>query len=81
MKDKNTMEELLAKVNSIVEQHGKAAVAERLECSSQAIGKAIKDHDNPFKYFGLRVKILGAYGVEVDGPFFTFKTKLFRKQS
>ena len=66
----NTPENILQLANAIVEKEGKANVAESLDCSPQAIGKALQPYDNPFKYFDLRVKILALHGHKVSGPYF-----------
>ena len=73
------MTDLLAKVKSTVAGVSNSDVAEKVGCTPQAVGKALATHDNPFKYFSLRVKILEAYGISVEGPFFNFTTNLFRK--
>lgn len=73
----HTIEQLRTTCKDIVARQGKAAVATACKVSRQAVGQAIKTHNNPFKYFALRLKIVELAGWNVTGgPFITLeKTK------
>lgn len=61
--------------HSICLKLGRKEVAKRLGKTTQAVGKALMDYDDPYKYLGLRMAIVGlCCGVrdepliEVTGP-------------
>jgi hypothetical protein len=75
MKD-HTIEQIRTTCTDIVARDGKSSVAAACNVSRQAIGQAIMQHDNIFKYYDLRLKIMAIDGFSlVGGPFVQLEKK------
>jgi hypothetical protein len=56
------------------QDHGRDAIANKLGITPQAVGQALRSYQSWKRYLDLRVKMLEAYGHQVDGPFFEITT-------
>jgi len=62
--------DILSLCHLVCEKLGRGTVATELQCSTQAIGKALKVYDDPYKYRELRLLIVGLCFTIEAGPIY-----------